>query len=118
MPSRIAFLFAVPDELRPLARLVSGAQPLVIGGRRAVCGRLHQREALLLPGGMGARCAERATRAILDEWRPEALIIAGVAGALSPDLQRGDVLCAREVYSNGEVLSPTLSLNGLRSAPC
>src|SRR5262249_53306645 len=57
-------------------------------------------------GGMGARRAEAAARAMLDAWSPDLLVIAGVAGALSPTLRLADVLVASAVETESGLLEP------------
>ncbi|HXD52976.1 MAG TPA: hypothetical protein VN689_13840 [Burkholderiales bacterium] len=66
--------FAVPQEARPFSR------------------DCHRGDVRVLVSGMGARNAERAVRAALDEQRPSAVFTCGFAGALDPKLVIGDVI--------------------------
>ncbi len=110
---RIAFLFAVADEMRPLASRLTERKKERIGDKIAVCGKLGAREVLLVAGGMGARRAARTTEWIAAGWLPGAVMIAGVAGALSADLQRGDVLTASTVHTDQMALTPSLNVAGV-----
>jgi nucleoside phosphorylase len=110
---RIAFLFAVADELRPLASRLTSRSTLVIGDKKAIVGSLGSREVLLVAGGMGARCAARAAQSVMQSWLPGAFMMAGVAGALSPDLQRGDVMTAATVLTDETEFKPQLSVAGV-----
>src|SRR4051812_45804962 len=105
---RLAVLFAVPQEMAPLARrLTASAESLsskLPFPHRA--GSLARVPTLLCAGGMGARRAESAARAILDTWRPDLLVLAGVAGALSADLRLADVLVATAVETDSGALEP------------
>lgn len=75
-----------------------------------MAGRLGSRKVLLIAGGMGVRCAARATEALIAEWSPDAIVITGVAGALSADLRRGDVLAASRVQTESGRLAPPILL--------
>lgn len=110
---RIAFLFAVADEVRPFASRLAARKSITLGDRRGISGMLGSREVLLVAGGMGARCAESAAHALVSEWLPGALIIAGVAGALSSDLQRGDLLSATAVRTEDTVWKPSVGVPGV-----
>jgi adenosylhomocysteine nucleosidase len=62
------------------------------------------REARALPGacvaGAGARCGPALAR-VLDEQRPSAVVLAGVAGGLDPSLAPGAVVLVREARAEG-----------------
>ena len=62
-------------------------------------GSLESCEVWLAVAGMGAQRAAIAARTILNAWKPDLLLIAGVAGALAPELRVGDVVAAREVVT-------------------
>jgi len=63
----------------------------------AAIARDHHGEIALLATGEGPRNAERALRAWLSQQQARAIINIGLAGALSPSLQAGDLLIAREI---------------------
>jgi len=107
--TRIAVLFAVPQEMTPLARLLppaaEGPPALKLPAALRASG---DRQVLLVTGGMGGRRAAEAAAAIIRAWRPELLVMAGVAGALAEDLAVGDVIAADAVYTSDEALAPSL----------
>ncbi|MFN3650997.1 MAG: hypothetical protein ACK47B_15590 [Armatimonadota bacterium] len=107
--SRIAIQVAVPQELAPLRRLL-GATAGPEGLRRwsAAAAQVGDREVLLLASGMGARRAAECAAAVLDHWRPDLLLPAGVAGALSATLRIGDLVVADAVLSGEEWLRASL----------
>jgi adenosylhomocysteine nucleosidase len=110
-PARLAILFAVPTEMAPLARRLKLAGAVVpsLRGRRAFSGRRGGIELLLVCGGVGARCAARAAQAVLSGWKPDALLMAGVAGALSPDLRVADIVIGDRVLGEDEEWLPDLA---------
>ncbi|MFL6273591.1 MAG: hypothetical protein ACJ74G_00150 [Blastocatellia bacterium] len=63
----------------------------------AVIARQRHDQLTLLDTGEGPRNAERALRAWLSAQRARAVINVGLAGALSPALQAGDLMIAHEV---------------------
>lgn len=79
-------------------------------------GEIARAQVLLLAGGMGARRAGAAAEALLHAWPPDLLVIAGVAGALSPSLQVGDVVAADAVDAEGEILIPPVVPKPAKSA--
>jgi len=109
-PQRIAILFAVAQELAPTARLLRpiAASPCRVARLTTRHGTLGDRELLLVVGGMGQKRAGAAAEALLREWKPDLLVMAGVAGALSPELQVADVVVADAVTTGLEWLTPTV----------
>ena len=75
----ITFICALPQEAKHLHKL-----SIVQNGK-----------ATLICAGVGPRHAERATREHLRYDKPSLVISAGVAGALSPSLQVGEVVVAQ-----------------------
>ncbi len=88
----IAVVCAVPSERRALAPLAGAGVALHMSG-------------------MGAAAAERTGEAVA-RLRPRALIAAGFCGALSPDLEVGDLVGATEVVDRdtGRRYRPDASL--------
>jgi adenosylhomocysteine nucleosidase len=109
MMKRVALLVAVAQELGPLKRRLGlqreGAPS--VPGLPCFVGRVGETEVLAAAGGVGARRAAAASRLLLDSWEPGLLVMAGVAGALSPRLRVGDVLAAEEVETSAEILVPS-----------
>lgn len=95
----------MPQELAPLARCFrairsrESALPLY----RA---RLKQAEVRMLAGGIGRSAAARGADLLLREWIPDLLVVAGVAGALSPTVQVGDVIVADPVLGEAGMVLP------------
>jgi nucleoside phosphorylase len=79
MSAPVLVCFAVPQEARPF-RKFAGDRP----------------DVRVLVVGMGARNAERSLRIALESSRPSRVFSCGFAGALSPDLQIGDVITTTE----------------------
>ena len=106
---RIALLFAVRQEMAPLARRLRPSREDVppLRGYPMLFGEIAGRQVLLAAAGIGARRAAAAAEAVLDAWKPDLLLMTGVAGALSPDLQVGDLILANAVLTEVEQLHPS-----------
>ena len=76
-----------------------------------VAARIGASPVALAMTGDGVRNALRRAAALCEKLRPSALLGAGVAGALSPELGVGDMLISRRVKdASGEAPSPDASL--------
>lgn len=104
-PKLIAILFAVPQEVAPAARRL-GASRMRESNRPFFRARIRQTEIWMAAGGMGRRAAARSTEWLLSQWTPDLLVIAGVAGALSPGLQVGDFIIADPVLGEAGMVLP------------
>ena len=74
--------------------------PLLRASRHRQAGGVELFElgtAVVAIGGVGRNAAQRAVEVLIVEYSPRLIVSAGVAGALSPKLRVGDVVCAREV---------------------
>src|SRR3974390_3391792 len=79
--------------------------------------------AVVAVGGIGRAAARRATQAVVTKYAPGAIVSAGIAGALSPVLNVGDIVYSRgdvdavtgKVYSAGDdaLVVTVSSVNGL-----
>jgi nucleoside phosphorylase len=66
--------------------------------------------------GDGATRARAGVRALLEQFPVQRLLILGVAGALTPDLEIGDIVVAREVRDEEGQPGPAPDLPWLREA--
>jgi len=69
-------------------------------------------KAHLLITGIGARNAECAARAAMDEWKPELVLTCGFAGGLNPELSSGAVVFS----TNDSRMESELRLAGAKPA--
>src|SRR5579863_8923296 len=89
----VGVAFALDAEFAPWRALRTFTPTLTGGTFEARFGPVAVRAAIV---GIGARRLERVAPWLLDQT-VESVIVAGAAGALSPEHQLGDVLVAREV---------------------
>jgi adenosylhomocysteine nucleosidase len=102
-PIPVAIVTAMREELRAIPRAnVSGSgrgpfRELQIAGT----------EVVLMMTGDGPGRAERGVAALLEAFRPAALLGIGIGGALTPDLRAGSLVVSRRIRDEtGEVPSP------------
>jgi hypothetical protein len=85
----IAIIAALDRELQPLVRSWKQST-IVFNGKTS---RAYEHENLVaVAGGIGCRAAELAARAVVAQYRPQALISAGLAGALIRSLKVGCII--------------------------
>jgi adenosylhomocysteine nucleosidase len=91
----ILLFYAFGMELRPFRRRLDERRRLNLDGLKGFRSRFGKLELAAVATGIGPqRAAEAAHRAFKAVGNPELVIIAGVAGALSPGLAIGDVVVA------------------------
>lgn len=94
--SPVALLVALPEEAAPL---LSRIRREAVDGdpRHRHRGVFGSRAVALQVTGPGPARAARAAHSLLESVRPMACICVGLAGALSPAMQRGDLVLATHV---------------------
>jgi adenosylhomocysteine nucleosidase len=78
---RIAFICAMPMELKPLARKLS-LQKTTVGGVAVKAGTLGGREVVGVVTGMGTRLAIEGTERLLDAVSVDRVVVVGITGAV------------------------------------
>lgn len=111
-------LTAVREEFQIAARHVSG-RTQAQDGFRFRQGTLGNARTALLQMGVGYDRARRATRWALGRYSPRQVIVIGFCGGLSPELQKGDAVCADSVVteSGGRRALPMHALPGAKVGP-
>lgn len=87
--SRIAIIAALESELQPLVRKWKKSA-LSVNGKKLPC--YSNDDVVAVAAGIGCRWAEAAAHAIVEEYRPEILVSAGLAGALIRSLKVGSIV--------------------------
>ncbi|MCC7519506.1 MAG: hypothetical protein IT578_10010 [Verrucomicrobiae bacterium] len=101
----LGIVIALPNEWGYLGPAFHARTGGTIMGKRTFVGRLGATPVVAMVGGVGKVNARRASAQLCDTHGATALLSIGYAGALDPELRRGDL-----------VLS-AYSLNGLNEAP-
>jgi adenosylhomocysteine nucleosidase len=88
----IGLIAAMTQESDALLRLIRGWKRIASGPFRGHRFELSGRTCVLATSGMGARRAREVTRCLVERSKPKLLISFGIAGAIEPDLEIGDVV--------------------------
>lgn len=92
-----AVVAALPEELSPLRARLTGIERTRMGALVVETGRLAGRRLVLSTTGDGAEKARVGIAALLSICRADALIVVGVAGALSSELATEALIVASRV---------------------
>jgi adenosylhomocysteine nucleosidase len=101
----IGILGAMEAEVRLLQEML-GATTADSTGRDYVTGRLGGQGVVVSISGFGKVAAASTVTSMLDRFDAEAVVFSGVAGALDPDVTRGDVVIADELVQHDFDASP------------
>lgn len=94
----IALLCATPFELESILPVLAGTSDGdAPGGMSLVKGKAGGRDVVALSAGVGKVSAGAGTRFLLDRYHIEAILVCGIAGALSPEIRLGDLVLADEL---------------------
>jgi adenosylhomocysteine nucleosidase len=91
---KIAFITAMPEELRAVTCHMDAPTTVQIGQYNACSGTFSGHDIFALESGMGFDNAARAALTLLSTMRPDILISAGFCGGISTDLDVGAVVVA------------------------
>ena len=95
----IAFVCAMPRELKPLTKRL-GLRRSELGGGRAREGSLDGRPVVAVVTGMGTRCAAAGMRRLLDTVTPSHVLVVGIAGAVEDSTPIGALVVPDRVIDH------------------
>jgi adenosylhomocysteine nucleosidase len=90
-PGTIAFICAMPMELRPLARRLS-LHPARIGGLRCRAGKLGDHRVIGMVTGMGTQLAAAKTANLLDATPVARVVVVGITGGVDETVPIGSMV--------------------------
>jgi len=115
-----AIVAAMEEEIAALRVRLHDARPALVGGARVTLGRLGRTSVALAVTGDGERNARRGLAALLAVLPVRRLIVAGVAGGLSEELQGGALVIVDRVLdeSDGNVYVADADLAAAAARAC
>lgn len=104
----VAFVTAMPLELRPFVKRLR-LERTAVAGRRGARGTLDGRPLVAVVSGIGTALAADAVTALLDAVAPAHVLMVGIAGAIDGDTPIGTVVIPERVLdaASGETYTPT-----------
>ncbi|HET7560469.1 MAG TPA: 5'-methylthioadenosine/S-adenosylhomocysteine nucleosidase [Limnochordia bacterium] len=97
----LVLMCPTPNELAPILAAVEVESRTRLGGAELLQARLDGRPLALVRTGLGRLYAAAATALVIERFRPEALVLCGVAAALDDGAQVGDI-CVPERIADAD----------------
>lgn len=94
--SRIVLLGALDAETESFVSHLQEQHVLTAGGLVAHTGSLFGKQVVVCKSGVGKVFAAMTTQWLIHEFNPAAIIFTGVAGALNPSYEVGDIVLAKD----------------------
>ncbi len=94
---RIAILGAMTEEVELLQLQLTRAKTKEILGFKFKTGKLNGKKVVLAETGIGKVNASIVTTLVIKQFSPKLIIFTGVAGAVNPDLNQGDILIGKRL---------------------
>lgn len=104
-PPPLAVQGAIDSEIQPFLEALGHPPPRVIAGYSFWEGDLGPRRLVLSRTGVGMVNAAAATTILIREYRPELIVNQGTAGAMSDELEIGDIVIGAASAPYGAVRS-------------
>ncbi|MFN3848470.1 MAG: 5'-methylthioadenosine/adenosylhomocysteine nucleosidase [Spirosomataceae bacterium] len=89
---RIAILGAMPEEVQLLESQLQNPKTKKILGFSFKTGKLMGKKVVLAETGIGKVNAATVTTLLINQFKPKSIIFTGIAGAVNPSLNQGDVV--------------------------
>jgi adenosylhomocysteine nucleosidase len=97
---RVGILAALKEEIEPLVQSMEGVKTSKWGRRSIHQGRIGQSQVVAVAGGVGKVKAATCTQYLIDRFSIEAVICAGLAGAVNSRLHAGDVVISSKALEH------------------
>jgi adenosylhomocysteine nucleosidase len=110
-PGPIAFVCAMPMELRPLTKRL-GLVKAELGGGPARTGTLDGRDVVAVVTGMGTELAAAGVRRLLDAVTPALVLVVGITGAVDDETPIGAMVLPERIIDHATGREHTHHLHG------
>src|SRR5690348_3696930 len=106
MPTPIAIVGAMHEEITAILPCLEGIVTRVRAGREFHAGRLDGHDVILVRSGIGKVAAATTCALLLDAFEASAVLFTGVAGGLAERVRVGDVVVATALLQHDMDASP------------
>jgi len=97
---QVGIIAALKEEIEPLVESMQDVETSKWGRRSVHQGRIGDCHVVAMAGGVGKVKAAACTQYLIDRFSLDALICTGVAGAVNPRLQTGDVVISEKTLQH------------------
>nr|MCU0326967.1 5'-methylthioadenosine/S-adenosylhomocysteine nucleosidase [Spirosomataceae bacterium] len=114
---RIAILGAMPEEVQLLESQLQNPKTKNILGFNFKTGKLMGKKVVIAETGIGKVNAATVTTLLIKEFSPQSIIFTGIAGAVNPNLNQGDVVIGSKLayHDYGRLTDEGLQTNPTRN---
>ncbi|MGV8906593.1 MAG: 5'-methylthioadenosine/adenosylhomocysteine nucleosidase [Acetobacterium sp.] len=92
----IGIIAAMENEVRDIKSVMEDSIKIIHGGMTFIKGKLYQKEVVVVKSGVGKVNAAICTQILIDLFKAKVIINVGVAGAVHPDLEVGDIVISKD----------------------
>lgn len=96
----IGIMGAMEEEISSLIELIDNVQSETIGGRTYYSGKINQTNVVVVFSKWGKVAAAITTTTLIEKFKIKELIFTGVAGAIHPDLNIGDIVIGKRLFQH------------------
>lgn len=107
-PGKIGIMGAMEEEISSLIDLLTDIQIDQIGGRTYYSGKLNHQDVVVVFSMWGKVAAAITVTTLIERFQIQKLIFTGVAGAIHPDLNIGDVVIGTRFVQHDMDSSPMI----------
>ena len=91
---------AIPQEVDLIRSDMNITEEVTLGGRTFYVGELHGCDVVLVFSRIGKVAASSVTTTLINLFKIDFLLFTGVAGAVHPDLNIGDIVIGEVLYQH------------------
>lgn len=96
----LGFICAMELEAAPLKEMMKNKRTTTISGIQFTRGKLFEKDTVVAVSGVGKVFAAMCTQAMIMKYNPETIINIGVAGALKPEANQGEIAIGANVLQH------------------
>ena len=97
---KIGIVVAMQEEREAIEKILENVEVEQVCNLRIIKGEIKNKECILVECGVGKVNAARATQVIIDKFEVDTIINVGVAGAVNPMLEIGDIVIGKYVLQH------------------
>ncbi|WHX47586.1 5'-methylthioadenosine/adenosylhomocysteine nucleosidase [Paenibacillus woosongensis] len=106
MAATIGLMGAMDEEIALLLEQVERQNTVIHAGISFVTGQLHGKEVVVCKSGVGKVNAAATTQVLVDRFGADTILFTGVAGAVHPELNIGDIVISSSCQQHDMDVTP------------